>query len=157
VEREVGSTRRDCLDNVIVRKSMACITITNDWRRDERDTDFQERQVGDFDIAHADADVHDSVVWNDRVLFSEPERAAFQQLLDLGQCDSFRLFEQPEKSFTWWDYRMNAFRRNACLRIDHVLASKTLCEACTACSIDKGPRGWERPSDHAPVVAEFKI
>ena len=97
------------------------------------------------------------VVWNDRVLFSEPERAAFQQLLDLGLCDSFRLFEQPEKSFTWWDYRMSAFRRNMGLRIDHVLASKTLCEACTTCSIDKGPRGWERPSDHAPVVAEFKV
>lgn len=127
------------------------------WLRAELRKHARLLVVGDFNIAPADADVHDPVVWNDRVLFSEPERAAFRQLLDLGLCDSFRLFEQPEKSFTWWDYRMNAFRRNVGLRIDHVLASKTLCEACTACSIDKGPRGWERPSDHAPVVAEFKV
>jgi exodeoxyribonuclease-3 len=113
--------------------------------------------VGDFNIAPADADVHDPQVWKDSVLFSEPERAAFQRLLDLGLCDSFRRFEQPEKSFSWWDYRMNAFRRNIGLRIDHILAAKTLCEACTTCRIDKAPRGWERPSDHAPVVAEFKL
>jgi exodeoxyribonuclease-3 len=113
--------------------------------------------VGDFNIAPADADVHDPELWKDSVLFSEPERAAFQRLLDLGLCDSFRRFEQPEKSFSWWDYRMNAFRRNIGLRIDHILASKTLCEACATCRIDKTPRGWERPSDHAPVVAEFNV
>ncbi|MFA7592269.1 MAG: exodeoxyribonuclease III [Thiohalobacteraceae bacterium] len=111
--------------------------------------------VGDFNIAPEDADVHDPEAWRGHVLFSEPERAAFQRLIDLGLCDSFRRFDQPEKSFTWWDYRMNAFRRNLGLRIDHILASQPLCAACTACRIDKVPRGWERPSDHAPVVAEF--
>jgi exodeoxyribonuclease-3 len=113
--------------------------------------------VGDFNIAPADADVHDPAAWEGSVLCSDAERAAFQRLLDLGLCDSFRRFEQPEKSFSWWDYRMNAFRRNLGLRIDHILASKPLCEACTACTIDKEPRKWERPSDHAPVIAEFKV
>ncbi|MBZ0072247.1 MAG: exodeoxyribonuclease III [Gammaproteobacteria bacterium] len=111
--------------------------------------------VGDFNIAPEDADVHDPEAWRGHVLFSEPERAAFQRLIDLGLCDSFRRFDQPEKSFTWWDYRMNAFRRNLGLRIDHILASQPLCATCTACRIDKVPRGWERPSDHAPVIAEF--
>jgi exodeoxyribonuclease III len=100
--------------------------------------------------------VHDPEAWRGSVLFSEPERAAFRRLLDLGLCDSFRRFDQPEKSFSWWDYRMNAFRRNLGLRIDHILASRHLCDACTTSRIDKVPRGWERPSDHAPVVAEFK-
>lgn len=113
--------------------------------------------VGDFNIAPEDADVHDPEAWRGSVLFSEPERAAFRHLLDLGLCDSFRRFDQPDKSFTWWDYRMNAFRRNMGLRIDHILASDALCEACTACRIDREPRGWERPSDHAPVVAEFAV
>jgi exodeoxyribonuclease-3 len=113
--------------------------------------------VGDFNIAPQDADVHDPEAWRGSVLFSEPERAAFQRLLGLGLCDSFRRFDQPEKSFSWWDYRMNAFRRNMGLRIDHILASKAMCERCIACRIDKAPRGWERPSDHAPVVAEFAV
>ena len=113
--------------------------------------------VGDFNIAPAPEDVHDPVAWEGSVLYSEPERAAFQSLLDLGLCDSFRRFDQPTKSFSWWDYRMNAFRRNLGLRIDHILASEPLCEVLTACRIDKTPRGWERPSDHAPVIAEFNL
>lgn len=111
--------------------------------------------VGDFNIAPEDADVHDPEAWRGRVLCSEPERAAFQRLIDLGLCDCFRRFDQLEESYTWWDYRMNAFRRNRGLRIDLILASDALCDVCTACRIDKVPRGWERPSDHAPVVAEF--
>ena len=111
--------------------------------------------LGDFNIAPEPRDVHDPKLWEGSVLFSEPERAAFRRLLDLGLCDTFRLFDQPELSFSWWDYRMQGFRRNLGLRIDHILASDALCKACTAARIDKTPRALERPSDHAPVVAEF--
>ena len=113
--------------------------------------------LGDFNIAPEDRDVHDPVAWKDSVLCSGPERAAFQGLLDDGFCDTFRRFDQAEKSFSWWDYRMNAFRRNMGMRIDHILASLALCENCVACRIDSAPRKLERPSDHTPVVAEFRI
>lgn len=109
--------------------------------------------VGDYNIAPEDRDVHDPAKWANDVLVSPPERERFQKLLDLGLVDSFRLFEQEEKSFSWWDYRMMGFRRNAGLRIDHVLLSKPLAAVCTACVIDKEPRRHERPSDHAPVFA----
>ena len=111
--------------------------------------------VGDFNIAPEPRDVHDPELWEGRVLFSEPERAAFQRLLGLGLADTFRLFEQEEASYSWWDYRMNGFRRNRGLRIDHILASTALAEDCRLSLIDREPRGWERPSDHAPVLAEF--
>ncbi|MES2218409.1 MAG: exodeoxyribonuclease III [Pseudomonadota bacterium] len=113
--------------------------------------------VGDFNIAPADEDVHDPAEWLGRVLFSDAERTAFKALLDLGVVDCFRLRPQAEKSFSWWDYRLNSFKRNRGLRIDHILASKSLADQCTLCTIDKGPRGLERPSDHAPVLAEFNI
>lgn len=111
--------------------------------------------LGDFNIAPEDRDVHDPEAWTGNVLVSEPERAAFRALEQLGFCDSFRLFEQPEKSYSWWDYRMMAFRRNMGLRLDHILLSNALTPACTACTIDRAPRKLERPSDHAPVVAEL--
>lgn len=111
--------------------------------------------VGDFNIAPEDRDVHDPQAWQGQVLFSEPERAALQQLFALGLKDSFRLFEQPEASFSWWDYRQGAFRRNRGLRIDHILSSLELASACRSCCIDVEPRRAERPSDHAPVIAEF--
>jgi exodeoxyribonuclease-3 len=111
--------------------------------------------VGDFNIAPDDRDVHNPAAWRDKIMCSGPERAALQQLCDLGLRDTFRLFDQPEKVFSWWDYRAGAFRRNQGLRIDLVLASGALSQTCTACRIDKEPRGWERPSDHVPVVAEF--
>ena len=111
--------------------------------------------LGDYNIAPEDRDVHDPRLWEGKVLFSEPERAAFQRLLDLGLKDSFRLFEQPEKSFSWWDYRMNAFKRNMGLRIDHILLSEALAARCKASVIDRDMRAQERPSDHAPVVAEI--
>jgi exodeoxyribonuclease-3 len=111
--------------------------------------------VGDFNIAPEDRDVYDPQLWAGKVLFSDPEREAFQGLLATGLCDTFRLFDQAEQQFSWWDYRMNAFRRNMGLRIDHILASAPLCENCRSCVIDKGPRKNERPSDHAPVMAEF--
>ena len=112
--------------------------------------------LGDFNIAPEPRDVHDPKAWEGSVLFSEPERAAFQELLKLGLQDSFRLFEQPEKSFSWWDYRMQAFRRKHGLRIDHILVSAALAMCCMACRIDVTPRKNERPSDHAPVVATLR-
>lgn len=108
--------------------------------------------LGDYNIAPEDRDVHDPAAWVGNVLVSEPERAALKSLQQLGLRDTFRLFEQPEKSFSWWDYRMMAFRRNHGLRIDHILISSGL--ECKACSIDKAPRKLERPSDHTPVWAE---
>ena len=113
--------------------------------------------LGDFNIAPTDEDVHDPEKWGDAILCSPPERAALQALLSLGLTDVFRKFEQPEKSFSWWDYRAAGFRRNAGLRIDLILGSDTMTRLCTASYVDKEPRRWERPSDHAPVVAEFDL
>jgi len=111
--------------------------------------------LGDYNIAPEDRDVHDPEAWKDSVLVSEPERDRFRALLALGLKDSFRLFEQPEKTFSWWDYRMMGFRRNHGLRIDHILLSPPLAAACTASTVDRDMRKLERPSDHAPVIAEF--
>lgn len=111
--------------------------------------------LGDFNIAPEDRDVHDPVAWNEKILCSTPERQAFRDWLALGFKDAFRCFDQPDKSFSWWDYRMNGFRRNLGLRIDHILISSELAESCQACRIDVEPRRLERPSDHAPVLAEF--
>ena len=111
--------------------------------------------LGDFNIAPEDRDVYDPVKWGDAVLCSPPERQALGDLLKLGLHDVFRQFDQAEKSFSWWDYRAAGFRRNAGLRIDLILASSAMAEACQASYIDKEPRTWERPSDHAPVIAEF--
>lgn len=113
--------------------------------------------LGDYNIAPDDRDVHDPKQWAGQILCSERERAAFQRLLDLGLRDSFRLFEQADKSFTWWDYRMNGFRRNLGLRIDHILVSTPLAGLCSSCAIDLAPRKLERPSDHTPVVAQIDV
>lgn len=109
--------------------------------------------AGDFNIAPDDRDVHDPAAWAGQILCSEAERTAFQKLLAGGLQDSFRLFEQPEKSFSWWDYRMLGFQKNLGLRIDHILLSTPLAGRCTAASIDREVRKRERPSDHAPVLA----
>jgi len=127
-----------------------------DWLADELARHPRLAVLGDLNIAPEDRDVHDPKAWEGQVHCSEPERAAFRALLALGLQDAFRLFEQPEKSFSWWDYRVVAFRRNAGLRIDHILLSKELATQCVACSIDKAPRKLERPSDHTPVVAELR-
>lgn len=111
--------------------------------------------MGDFNVAPEDRDVHDPAAWEGSVLVSPEERAALADLTGLGLADTFRLFEQPEASFSWWDYRAAAFRRNRGLRIDLQLASETLAGRCRRAAIDREPRGWERPSDHAPVYAEF--
>jgi exodeoxyribonuclease-3 len=111
--------------------------------------------VGDFNIAPADEDVHDPQAWKGQVLCSEPEREEFRALLDAGFVDSFRLFEQAPRTFSWWDYRQGAFRRNLGLRIDHVLLSHEFSPDCVGCQVDPAPRKLERPSDHAPVIAEL--
>ena len=111
--------------------------------------------LGDFNIAPEDRDVHDPDLWRGQVLCSEPERAVFREWLGLGLKDSFRLFEQPEKTFSWWDYRQLAFPKNHGLRIDHILLSPSLAAACTSCRIDRNARKGEKPSDHAPVIAEI--
>jgi exodeoxyribonuclease-3 len=111
--------------------------------------------LGDFNIAPADEDIYDPVKWGESILASPAERAALGKLLDLGLTDVFRKFDHPENTFSWWDYRAAGFRRNAGLRIDLILTSDVMTDACTASYVDKEPRTWERPSDHAPVVAEF--
>ena len=108
--------------------------------------------LGDYNIAPEDRDVHDPAAWKDSVLVSPLERDAFKRLIELGLHDSFRLFEQPEKLYSWWDYRMMAFRRNMGMRIDHILISTPLVKLAKASWIDKAPRKLERPSDHTPVL-----
>ena len=120
---------------------------------DEHD---QVAVAGDFNIAPEDRDVHDPQEWEGSVLVSEPERGAFRALLALGLVDSFRLFDQPEHSYSWWDYRQAAFRRNRGLRIDHILLSPALAARCRSVNIDSAPRAWPRPSDHVPVVVEIE-
>ncbi len=123
------------------------------WLESELPQHPQLALCGDYNIAPDDRDVHDPKRWQDGILVSPPERAAFQRLLGLGLVDSFRRFEQPEKTFSWWDYRMLGFQKNQGLRIDHILLSQALAEKCTAAGVDRAPRKRERPSDHAPVWA----
>jgi exodeoxyribonuclease-3 len=111
--------------------------------------------LGDLNIAPEPRDVHDPKRWEGKIHFSEPERAAFRAVVGVGLKDAFRLFDQPEKQFTWWDYRLKAFERGWGLRIDHILLSPDLAKRCTGCTIDLAPRKRERPSDHAPVLVEL--
>jgi exodeoxyribonuclease-3 len=127
------------------------------WLGEELARHPQLALAGDFNIAPDDRDVHNPAAWAGQILCSEAERAAFQRLLALGLQDSFRLFDQPEKSFSWWDYRMLGFQRNLGLRIDHILLSSPLAQQCTAAGIDREMRKRERPSDHAPVTAELSL
>ena len=126
------------------------------WLKDELQQNQRLALLGDFNIAPSDEDVHDPSKWIGQNLVSPEERAAFQELLSLGLTDSFRMFEQAPKTYSWWDYRMMGFRRNAGMRIDHILLSDGLKEKCYASTIDKEPRTWEQPSDHAPIIAEIK-
>ena len=131
------------------------LAALHDWLKDELVRYPKLVLLGDYNIAPEDRDVHDPAAWVGNVLVSEPERGAFRGLEALGLKDSYRLFEQPEKTFSWWDYRMMAFRRNMGMRIDHILISKPLVADCKSCIIDKTPRKLERPSDHTPVVVEL--
>jgi exodeoxyribonuclease III len=125
------------------------------------DSDYDRDQrvllCGDFNVAPEELDVHNPALWRGRILFSDPERAALAGIKDWGFVDSFRLHNPEAKQFSWWDYRAGGFRRNLGLRIDHIWVSPPLAETCRAAWIDKEPRGWERPSDHTPVVAEFNV
>jgi exodeoxyribonuclease-3 len=129
---------------------MAALT---QWLQGELTRHERLALLGDFNIAPEARDVHDPALWEGQILCSEPERAAFRALLPLGLKDAFRLFEQPERSFTWWDYRELAFRRKLGLRIDHILLSPALAGRCERCEIEIELRRQERPSDHAPVLA----
>lgn len=125
--------------------------------RDALATHAQLAFCGDMNIAPEPRDVHDPMAWEGQVLFSEPERAKFREWIALGLADSFRLFDQPPSTFSWWDYRMLAFPKNRGLRIDHVLLSAALARRCTAARIDRNERKGEKPSDHAPVIAELAV
>ncbi|TAN74725.1 MAG: exodeoxyribonuclease III [Gallionella sp.] len=131
------------------------LNALHDWLKQELIRYPELVLLGDYNIAPEDRDVYDPLAWQGNVLVSEPERRQFKNLLRLGLRDSFRLFEQAEKSYSWWDYRMMAFRRNLGLRIDHILISEPLAARCKSCAIDKAPRKLERPSDHAPVVVDI--
>jgi exodeoxyribonuclease-3 len=133
------------------------LTRLSAWLKEELIRYPKLALLGDYNIAPEDRDVHDPKVWQGKVLFSDPEKAAFRDLVALGLVDSFRLFDQPEKSFSWWDYRMNGFKRNLGLRIDHILLSAELAQCCKSCFIDRAMRAKERPSDHAPVIAEIEV
>jgi exodeoxyribonuclease-3 len=141
------------LDSDKYQYKLRWLDALHDWLADELKAHENLALLGDYNIAPDDRDVHDPIAWQGQVLVSEPERAQFRRLLELGFRDSFRLFEQPEKIFSWWDYRQMAFRRNMGLRIDHILLSPPLTGRCSACTVDKLPRKWEQPSDHAPVIA----
>ncbi len=125
------------------------------WLEQELATHAQLVLLGDFNVAPEDRDVYDPEAWRGKIHCTDEERGHFRKLLQLGLVDAFRLFEQPEKSWSWWDYRNMAFRRNQGLRIDHILVCEALRARVRACAIDRAPRRNERPSDHAPVYAEL--
>ncbi len=146
---EVGSEKYDY--------KLRWLATLRDFLEDEMSRHENLVVLGDFNIAPADEDVYDAEKWGDAILCSPQERAALGRLIDLGLTDVFRKFDQPEKSFSWWDYRAAGFRRNAGLRIDLILTSEAMTSRCERSFVDKEPRAWERPSDHAPVVAEFAM
>jgi exodeoxyribonuclease-3 len=113
--------------------------------------------MGDYNITFDELDMWDPIGLKDTIHCTEEERYHLRALIALGLHDSFRLFEQPPKSFSWWDYRDMGFRRNRGLRIDHILISNALKDLTLACIVDKGPRKNERPSDHAPVVLTLNL
>lgn len=145
------------LDSDKYRYKLEWLTALSDWLKTELPRYPKLALLGDYNIAPEDSDVHDPAKWVDQVLVSPPERAAFYGFLELGLCDAFRLFEQAEKTFSWWDYRGFSFQKNAGLRIDHILLSPALSQICTACEIDCLTRKHERPSDHAPVIATLGV
>jgi exodeoxyribonuclease-3 len=145
------------LDSDKYQYKLAWFAALRNWLEAELKAHPRLAILGDYNVAPTDADVHDPAKWQGDVLVSPAERDAFNQLLALGLTDAFRLFEQPPAAFSWWDYRRFAFRRNAGLRIDRVLLSNELKPYCTECLIDKAPRAYEQPSDHAPVIATLSF
>jgi exodeoxyribonuclease III len=147
--QEVGSDKFDY--------KLRWLEAVRAWIADEISRHDKLVVMGDFNIAPDDRDVYDPEAWHEKILCSTPERQALKALLDLGLHDTFRLFDQPEDVYSWWDYRAAMFRRGLGLRIDLVLCSDALKDLCTTSYIDKEPRKLERPSDHAPAVAEFAL
>ncbi len=135
---------------------LAWLAALRDWLDDEIKRYPQLVVLGDFNIAPDDRDVHDPAAWHEKILCSSAERAALGELQKLGLSDSYRLFNEEGGQFSWWDYRQAGFRRNLGLRIDLVLVSEALRERARAAGIDREPRSWERPSDHAPVWVELQ-
>jgi exodeoxyribonuclease-3 len=131
---------------------MRWLDALRDWVKDEMTRHPNLVLLGDYNITFDALDMWDPIALAGTIHCTDAEREKLQALIDLGLTDSFRLFEQPEKSYSWWDYREFAFRRNRGLRIDHILISQTLKARATACVIDRAPRKNERPSDHAPVL-----
>ena len=134
---------------------MSWLRALRDWLREELAAHPRLVLVGDFNIAPEDRDSFDPVGLAGTILHTDEERGHFKALLGLGLADAFRLFEQPDKSFSWWDYRMLGYQKNRGLRIDHILISQPLVAQATACHIDRVPRKWPKPSDHAPVTLEL--
>lgn len=145
------------IDSEKYQYKLKWLNALQSWVADELRTHEKLAILGDYNIAPDDRDCHDPAAWQGQVLVSEPERSAFKRLLDLGLHDSFRLFNDEPKQFSWWDYRMMAFRRNMGMRIDHILVNDALKPLCKQCVIDKAPRKLERPSDHTPVVLALEI
>ena len=145
------------LDSEKYRYKLTWFDALTAWLEDELRRHPLLAVLGDYNIAPEDRDVHDPEAWKDSVLVSPPERERFRMLLALGLKDSFRLFEQAEKTYSWWDYRMLGFQKNRGLRIDHILLSGPLAAVCTASTIDRAMRKLPQPSDHAPVVAELNL
>jgi exodeoxyribonuclease-3 len=134
---------------------MAWLDALLNWLTEELTANPNIVVIGDFNIAPADRDVYDPDEWRGKILCSDDERTRLQAIESIGFVDSFRLFDQPDDTFSWWDYRAAAFRRKRGLRIDLVLASEAMAGRCTASDIDPEPRKLERPSDHAPVFSVF--
>lgn len=141
------------LDSDKFQYKLAWLTALQQWLLDQQLKYPDLALLGDFNIAPEDCDVHDPAAWEGQNLVSVPEREAYQKMLSLPLVDSYRLFKQADKSFSWWDYRALGFRLNKGLRIDHILLSPSLASRCQSCAIDRVPRKWEQPSDHAPVIA----
>ncbi len=147
--KEVGSDKYDY--------KLSWLEAVTRWIEEEIKRHPKLVVMGDFNIAPDDRDVYDPEAWHEKILCSTQERQALEKILALGLHDSFRLFDQPEAVYSWWDYRAAMFRRGLGLRIDLVLCSDALKPGCEASYIDKEPRKLERPSDHAPAVAEFAL
>jgi exodeoxyribonuclease-3 len=133
------------------------LSRATEWLRDEVSRHERIAVTGDFNITPEDRDVHDPELWRGQVLCTDAERAAFRNWVELGLVDSFRLFDQPERTFSWWDYRMLGFQKNHGLRIDHILLSPALARLCERVWIDRAQRKKTQPSDHAPMVAELRL
>lgn len=135
---------------------MTWLRALREWLREELAAHPRLVLMGDFNIAPEDRDSYDPVGLRETIHHTTEEREHFRQLLALGLTDSFRLFDQPEKSYSWWDYRMLGYQKNRGLRIDHILVSQALLPRVKACMIDRVPRKWDKPSDHAPVVVTIE-